>query len=370
MTTVLSENFDGPNSGWETINDIAYLSKMVDGDYFIRNRHNENWYITDKLAKFNPDSNFIIEALIKKEGGINHDGFGISWGRKNGHNAYSFTIASNGNFEIGKWDGNKWVYLTRQETDLINRGKRENKLKIHKKNDEYRFFINDSLVDIKKYEPLKGTKVGFIIYNRISIAVKTLKVKGTPSVKHMSDISSARRTNVPAQDTSMLEEAIDTITTVEQVPVVAAASETPKEILPQAKVTQTPKRKIKIESDGRLIVSSIEIDDVSANDRASYNVGNGNAKLEKGEAVTVKLELINNGALITNDKIVVEAAGKGFMLVHPTNTFKVLKLDQSDVVKIEFDIFVARKYQGSTAPLSLRLEGSTKGVISINIPVY
>jgi hypothetical protein len=356
--TLLSETFDSEN-GWDEVSDFVHLAKLVRGDYLIRNRHNETWFITDKLVRFDPNENFSFEAVFQKKTGINRDGFGISWGRKEGNNAYSFTISTGGSFEIGKWDFDKWIYLTRKNSDYINKGKKENKLTVRKIDTEYHFFINDSLVEKKNYEPLPGTKVGFIIYNRFTIAVKKLKIKGSPQVKEMSSISGARK-SFQVKDTLVHKE--DEIGTKQKV-----ADEVVHLV---KKPINRKERLIQIESDGRFIIANTGIYDQSSRS-GSFTVGNGNGKLEKGEAVKLELSLINNGRSISKGELNVDLEDRngGYMLVNPENKFTISNLDQSEILKISFVVFVARKYMKDNIKLNVQLMDSSDGRISLTVPV-
>lgn len=364
MVTVFSESFKNNHNKWNEINSFEHLAAILKDGYFIRNRYNEQYFITDKQIKFDTDSNFVIETTIKKKAGINRDGFGLSWGRKNGHNAYSFTLASNGSFDIGKWDEDKWVYLVSKKCEFINRGKKENKLKVEKKGDIYNFYINDKWVETKPAEPIEGSKVGYIIYNQISILVSSLKVTGKPTETLGSAISSAKRV-VQTEPDSANEQTITGQPII--VPEVTKESEVNKQV-PQSKAN---KANFETADGASILVTEAKVFDKTGDYKNSYILGNGNGQLERGEAVKVTLTVFNNSDLIQNGSVTVQQPRKsGYMLSNTVNEFTISNFDQADMMKLEFELFVAKNFSGSKVQLQLLVqskEGTHKIPLSLTL---
>ncbi|MDD7913837.1 caspase family protein [Polaribacter ponticola] len=105
--------------------------------------------------------------------------FGITFGRKNSSNEFSFLISSNGNYKFRKFLNNvNNDIIPYTYSSAIKTGSNEiNKLKIVKSGQLLRFYINDIYINETPFQPFFGNKFGYTVYFEREIAVDYLDIK-------------------------------------------------------------------------------------------------------------------------------------------------------------------------------------------------
>ncbi|MCF8374365.1 MAG: hypothetical protein K9H64_22270 [Bacteroidales bacterium] len=201
---VLNESFKNNQHKWADYNTTFRMAKVWKNKYLLVTRKNKIGLLTDIDIPLDQNSDFSIVANIAKIGGFDGDGYGLCWGKKDKDNCFTFTISGKGVYEIGKWEYGKWQYISRRESRAINKWDAGNKVEINKKGSRILFLINDSLVENLPFEGFYGSRIGFVVYNKMRVEISDLLVKGTSTKPKLSDISNSRRRN-PVGDVAEIE---------------------------------------------------------------------------------------------------------------------------------------------------------------------
>ena len=189
---VLKENFNNNQKEWDEYNTTSRLAKVWSNKYLLINRKNKIGLQSDIKVFIDQNKDFSIISRIAKMEGYNGDGYGLCWGKKDKDNCFTFTLSGNGIYEIGKWEHGNWLYIARGQSLFINKLNGSNKIEIRKIEDQLFFYINDSIVESQPFERFFGHRIGFVVYNKISVEVSSLIVRGTSSKPTSSSVSNAR----------------------------------------------------------------------------------------------------------------------------------------------------------------------------------
>lgn len=201
---VLNESFKNNQHKWGDYNTPFRMAKVWKDNYLLVTRKNKIGLLTDIEIPLDQNSDFSIVANIAKIGGFDGDGYGLCWGKKDKDNSFTFTISGKGVYEIGKWEYGKWQYISRRESRAINKWDAVNKIEINKKGSRILFLINDSLVENQPFEQFFGSRIGFVVYNKMKVKISDFLVKGKSTKPKLSDISNSRR-RIPLGDLAEIE---------------------------------------------------------------------------------------------------------------------------------------------------------------------
>ena len=177
LSVPLFDNFDRNTNNWGIENSTNYSVALNNGD-LILSRKTKGGIFVSKDVEINTAKDFIIETSLKEKN--TSDGFyGITFGRKNSSNEYSFLLSGNGKYKYRKFDDNNYkeiIPLT--SSNAIKVGANEvNKIKIVKSGNLLRFYINDQYLNETPFESFFGNKLGYTIYYNRKIAAEYLDVK-------------------------------------------------------------------------------------------------------------------------------------------------------------------------------------------------
>jgi len=180
VTTVLSDNFSNNDNEWLTVNSNSHRAKIANNVYSIHNKLKNGSFAVTKEVDINPENDFTIEASIKRKKGFEDDGYGLTWGRFDNGNNFSFTISENGGFEIGKWENDVWQNMVKStKSNYIKNEDKFNLLSIQKNNNTISFYINNRIVAELPFENFFGNKIGFIVYHNMLVEVSYIRISGT-----------------------------------------------------------------------------------------------------------------------------------------------------------------------------------------------
>ncbi|PQJ78465.1 hypothetical protein BTO18_04335 [Polaribacter porphyrae] len=174
----LKENFLSNNNGWATDNVENYSSKVNNGKLTIH-RKKEGGIFISKDVNINTNKDFIIETSISREKSGATGLYGLTFGRKNSSNEYTFLISTNGSYMFRKFDNNNYVKIIPfTPNKAVKTGiSQKNKLKIVKSGKLLRFYINDKYLNEATFQEFYGNKIGFTAYHEQKIAVDYLNIK-------------------------------------------------------------------------------------------------------------------------------------------------------------------------------------------------
>lgn len=174
----ISEQFSSNNNGWPDENLDKYSSAVKGGKLEVE-RKKEGGILISKEINIDTNKDFIIETSLsrQKEGasGI----YGVTFGRKNGSNEYTFLLSTSGSYGYRKFENDKYTSIIPFTSNSnIKTGVNEyNKVKIVKSGSLLRFYINDVYVNESPFEGFFGNKFGYTAYFEQKIAVDYLNIK-------------------------------------------------------------------------------------------------------------------------------------------------------------------------------------------------
>lgn len=179
-TALLSENFDNNKNGWA---EIAYEEgefKISDGYYYFEHKRERGAWTNAIPVDIPEHTNFEIITKIKTIKSIPTFSFGLVWGRDNDGNHYEFTINKDGEYSLEKQENYQLTSLSYQrwiKSSAIKKGDGAvNELKVLRDGLEMSFYINDTKVQVLRFQKLFGNQIGFKVNRNQKIAVDYLKV--------------------------------------------------------------------------------------------------------------------------------------------------------------------------------------------------
>ena len=176
--TILFEGFNNKNNNWSSTNTSDNYASIENGDYIIERKKSTGGYAPTIKKYIDTDRDFRITAQIKKVKGVNNNGFGIVFGRKDTDNQNQFFISSDGSYIVNKSVDGKRTYIKEwTKSSHIKTGNGStNYLKVQKTGSKVQFYINSKLVYTSYSTKFYGDRVGFIVYDKIKISVGYLSL--------------------------------------------------------------------------------------------------------------------------------------------------------------------------------------------------
>jgi len=171
----LVDNFNNNNNNWNLDDATDYAVALKNGQLLLSRKTKGGIFISRDL-NLNTSKDFIIETAINEQN--TSDGwYGLTFGRKNSANEFSFLLSGNGSYKYRKFDNDEYkeiIPLTNSSA-IVQVENKANKIKIVKSGALLRFYINDQYVNEAPFEPFFGNKFGYTIYYDRKIAVDYLK---------------------------------------------------------------------------------------------------------------------------------------------------------------------------------------------------
>lgn len=198
--TILFEGFNNNNNNWTEEHTSTVNLDVKNGDYNFEHKIKEGGYTSTINKYINTSRNFTITAQIKKVSGVDNNGFGLVFGRKDSDNQNQFFITSNGSFIVNKtYNGTRSYEKNWTKSSNIKTGNGSyNYLKVEKSGSSIKYYINNSLVHTSYNTTFYGSNVGFIVYDKIKIAVGYLSIM----------YSDSTNTTVVNKDSDIIKESI------------------------------------------------------------------------------------------------------------------------------------------------------------------
>ena len=178
LSLPLVENFYSNNNGWYTGDFDTYSTKLNAGRLTI-DRKKKGGIFVSRDVDIDTQKDFVIETSISTPLSDASGLYGITFGRKNSSNEYSFLISTNGSYLYRKFDNDKYTKIIPfTSNDAIRTGAgATNKIKIEKHGSLIRFYINDQYMNEAPFQPFFGNKFGYTVYFKQKIVVDNLNIK-------------------------------------------------------------------------------------------------------------------------------------------------------------------------------------------------
>ena len=174
----LVENFYSNNNGWYT-GDFDNYSTKLNGGRLTIDRKKKGGIFVSRDVEIDTQKDFVIETSISTPLSDASGLYGITFGRKNSSNEYSFLISTSGSYLYRKFDNDNYTKIIPfTSNDAIRTGAGStNTIKIEKHGNLIRFYINGQYMNEAPFEPFFGNKFGYTVYFKQKIVVDNLNIK-------------------------------------------------------------------------------------------------------------------------------------------------------------------------------------------------
>lgn len=178
ITAPFYDGFTSNTNGWNVVDNDNYSVALNNSRLRITRKKSGGIFIS-RNVNINTSKNFIIETALSYTKATSSGLYGITFGRKNSANEFTFLLSTGGSYMFRKFDNNKYhKIIPFTESEAIKKGSyKTNKVKIVKSDNLLRFYINDQYVNEVPYESFFGNKLGYTVYHDQRIDVNYLDVK-------------------------------------------------------------------------------------------------------------------------------------------------------------------------------------------------
>jgi hypothetical protein len=178
LTLPLYDNFNGNTNGWNLEDSDDYSVAIANSKLMLHKKKKGGIFISKDIT-IDTAKDFIIETAFSKVTKSSVGLYGISFGRKNSSNEYTFLLSGDGSYMFRKFDNDVYKKIIPfTETSAIKTDlDQSNKIKIVKSGKLLRFYINDQYVNETPFEGFFGSKFGYTLYYDKKIAVDYLDIK-------------------------------------------------------------------------------------------------------------------------------------------------------------------------------------------------
>lgn len=175
---IFTEDFNNNTNDWATNKNENVSLSVKNGAYNFSHKRDKFGWTTSKEVKINDSKDFEIETTIKKISGIQNNGYGLIFGRKDGDNEFEYFISGDGYYQIKYFEDNKTNVIQKwTKTSYINKGDGAvNKLKVRRESGKFKFYINNNYVTQSDAKSFFGDRMGFIVYGKQKVAIQSLNV--------------------------------------------------------------------------------------------------------------------------------------------------------------------------------------------------
>lgn len=177
---VFQDDFGGNTNHWPEVSDERMVARMEGGQYRMELRKADGLqvFLMDAVP-MDPAKDFELSTSIVQNLGGREDGYGIVFGAADEHNYHAFTINSASQFRITQYKAGSLTEIkpfSQSRNPAAPMGKK-NKLSIRKKSALVSFYLNDNCVYSMPYQGFAGTRMGYIVYNKMDVGASELVVR-------------------------------------------------------------------------------------------------------------------------------------------------------------------------------------------------
>lgn len=178
-SVLYADDFSSNSNNWYIGNTSDMSTDVNNGKYYFEHKRNSSGWSTTQLIEIDTSKEFEIDTKILKVSGVDNNGFGIVFGRKDSNNQYVYTISSNGMYSIDKYVDGKFTEIKKwTSSSYINQGNGAyNTFKVKKENGYLKFYINDQYLTLIPFSGFMGDRFGYVIYKNQKIAADDLEIK-------------------------------------------------------------------------------------------------------------------------------------------------------------------------------------------------
>jgi len=208
-TTIYHDDFADNHQEWQAVDNENLQFAVEHGEAIFRLKHDGHGWAVWKDIGLEKLTNYTIKATLQKQTGPATSMFGLVWRVKDVDDYYCFRITDTGSYSIYREIEGARHHLRRWvPTPHIKKHREPNILTIEQTGHVVRFLLNDLVVDqLELPLPYPDNKVGFIIFNEMSIQIHQLQAT-TPGDLPLSAIP---QTTQPKTETAEIVEPQETL---------------------------------------------------------------------------------------------------------------------------------------------------------------
>ncbi len=172
------DDFQNNKNDWGIENTDAYSVNLTNNKLILERKKKGGIFI-NKDVDIDTSKDFIIETSISKKNETFDSMYGVTFGRQNSANEFTFLLSANGSYKYRKFENDAYkeiIPLT--YSSAIKTGNNiDNVIKIVKSGNLLRFYINDTYVNEAPFQNFFGNKFGYTIYYDSKIEIDYLSLK-------------------------------------------------------------------------------------------------------------------------------------------------------------------------------------------------
>lgn len=173
----LRDDFNSNTSKW-FIEDATNYSVDMKNSQLLISRKTSGGIFISRNVDLDTSKDFIIETALRQKN-VSDGFYGVTFGRKNSSNEFSFLLSGNGSYKYRKFDNNNYkeIIPSTYSSAIKTNTDDQNIIKIVKSGSLLRFYINNQYINETPFEPFYGNQFGYTVYYNRKIAVDYLDIK-------------------------------------------------------------------------------------------------------------------------------------------------------------------------------------------------
>lgn len=182
-TVIIDENFDNNEFGWYETNSDENEIAVKDGVMYFKNKSDGSRWVWRALKGLNADEeDYTIELKLRQISGDKNYAMGIIHAMYSDNSAYrSFYITARGQFKVDHYWGEKsHVQVNYENTSAIKKGNAYNILKVEKRANALKYYINNELVHQYYDNSYYGERIAFLTGNKMEMEIDYIKITKQP----------------------------------------------------------------------------------------------------------------------------------------------------------------------------------------------
>ncbi|HET6450358.1 MAG TPA: hypothetical protein VFI08_03565, partial [Spirochaetia bacterium] len=178
---IARETFSDNSRSWAVLNAKDAKLQVANGVYHVEAIGPDSGRSTWNSFPIDPDSDFRIQAQVKKLSGGDKETYSLIWGFTVTGEKQDFGVTGAGGFEYGYFENGKWhSVLKTASCPAVNPGNATNVLAVVREGDRIGLYINGVRVGEAPLRPFFGNNVGVAVYEEMAVEVDSLEITEYP----------------------------------------------------------------------------------------------------------------------------------------------------------------------------------------------
>lgn len=184
-TTLIDEEFNVNSFQWYENDGENIKCQVKNGHYYFKNKSEGSRWVYQGIPNLSPDEeDFTIEIKLRQTSGDDSYAYGILFSMYSDNSAYQqFFITANGQFKINHYyNETNHVLVDYTLNKAINKGFKDNVLKVVKTANLVSYYINDVEVHRTGQFSYFGSRIAFFTGYKMEMEIDYLKITKSPRV--------------------------------------------------------------------------------------------------------------------------------------------------------------------------------------------